>query len=97
MAQQYFEGPARVDGSQTVEYLVVEVDVGAQGHFEGEAVGEGDVLADGPKESRVLSGHHWFRGEPQVPELDEQGLQGLDLEYLGQRHASKRAVRLHLY
>ena len=82
MAQQYLERLAGVNASQRLQYPFDVVDVGAEGHFEGEAVSETDALADRPEQRRLLQRHHPLRRQPQVPELYEQRLQRLDLEDL---------------
>jgi hypothetical protein len=95
VAKQDLESSSRVYPRQRLQDSFDEVDVAADGHFEGEAIGEGGVLADGLKNVGVLRGHDGLGGESQVPELDEERLQGLDLEDLSQRHAREGVVRVH--
>ncbi len=54
MSQEYLEGLPRVDACKCLEDLVDEVDVRPDGHFEGKAVGECDVLPYGFKNVSVL-------------------------------------------
>jgi hypothetical protein len=89
VSEQDFEGPSGVDACECLQDAFDEVDVAADGHFEGEAVGEGGVLADGLEDVGVLSGDDGLGGESEVPELDEERLQRLDLEDLGEGHARK--------
>lgn len=95
MPQQDIKGASGVNTCQRLQDALYEVDVAADWHFEGEAVSEGDIFSDGLENISVFGCHHCLRGEPQVPELDEQGLKRLDLEDLGERHSRERVIRVH--
>ena len=95
MSKQHLKGPSRVDACKCLQDALGEADIGSDGHLEGETVGEGDVLPNGLEDVGVLSRHHRLGGEPQVPELYEERLQGLDFEDLGERHPREGVVHLH--
>ena len=97
MPQQDLKGFARLNGSKRLKYFFVEIHVSFERHLKGEAVGKGNIFADGLEKSSILGCHDGLGSQPEVPEFNEEGLQGLDLEYLGESHPSEGAVDFHLF
>ena len=95
VSQQHLKGPSWVDARQCLENPFDEIDIGPDGHLEGEAIGEGDVLSDSLKNIGILCCHYGFGGETEVPELYEDGLKRLDLEDLGKGHTREGVIHVH--
>ena len=87
MPQQNLKRATGADGIHRSQDGLGKLDVAAEGHLEREAVGEGKTFSDGSQQSSIFG--RPFRTESQVPELDEQGLQPLDLKYFSESHAGK--------
>lgn len=58
VSQQDLKSAPGIDARQCLQDAFDEVDISPDGHFEGEAVGEGDVLADGLEDIGILGGDH---------------------------------------
>jgi hypothetical protein len=58
MSQQDLKSPPRIDARKCLQDAFNEIDIGPYGHFEGEAVGEGHVLADCFEDIGILCGDH---------------------------------------
>lgn len=95
MSQQHLKGPSWVDPRQCLKHPFDEIDIGPDGHLEGEAIGESDVLSDRLENIGIFGGHYGFGGETEVPELYEEGLKRLDLEDLGKGHTREGVIHLH--
>ena len=95
MSKQHLKGSSGVDARKCLQDALDEADIRSDGHLEGETVGEGDVLANGFEDVGVLCRHHRLGGQPQVPELYEERLQGLDFEDFGERHPREGVVHVH--
>lgn len=83
MSKQNLKSPSGIDAGKCLQDPFNEIDISAYGHFKGEAIGKGDVFADGFEDISILGCHYPLGSQPKVPELDEQRLQRLDLEDLG--------------
>ena len=80
-----------------MKYFFVEIDVGFERHLEGEAVSKGNIFADSLEKSSIFGRHDGLGSKAEVPEFNEEGLQGLYLEYLCESHPSEGAVDFHLF
>ena len=97
MPQQDLKGLARLNGSKRLQYFFVEIHVGFERHLKGEAVCKRNIFPDRLEKSSILGRHDGLGSQPEVPEFNEEGLQGLDLEYLCESHPSEGAVDFHLF
>ena len=97
MPKQYIKCFFRVYCSKCLYYFINIVYVSSKGHFESEAVCEGDALADGFEEICILGCDYGLGCQAQVPEFNEQGLQRLYFEYFGESHAGEGVIGVHLF
>ena len=96
MSQQHIKDYFWLDLWEWLHESVCKINVCLQWHLESEAIGKVQCLFDGPKSTCIFLGYETVRVQPQVPEFDEERLDGLYLEYFSEGKACEGDTIFHI-